>query len=70
MNLVFEIGLAVFTDNMVDQGDGNDQGQQATLIVRDQFEPFLFFVGAQMGFEIAGHMVEHIPELKKLSKKP
>ena len=60
VDLCVQIRLIVFTHIMVEQGNGNDEGNQAVTIILYFLKNFRFFIRTQLFFEIAENMLQHI----------
>ena len=58
--LVLQIGLFVFADIMVEQGNRDDQRNIAAMILTDDFEQFLFFIGCKELFKMSHQVLKHI----------
>ena len=58
--LLCQIGLIVFADIVVEQGDRHDQGQEAVAISIYKFQQLSLFGGRELGFEIAQDVLKDI----------
>ena len=63
VHLSSEVRLVVFADVMIDECDGDDERQQASMILLDDFDELLFFFGSQHFLEIPHHMIQDVDVL-------
>ena len=61
--LLFQVGLVVFTDIMIDKRYGHNGRDMALAVVVDDFQQLLLFVRGQPFLEISYNVVKHIDVL-------
>ena len=60
VDLLFQVGLIVFAHIVFDQSKGYDKGDIAFAILIECLQQFLLFIGRELLFEIAHHVLEHV----------
>ena len=60
VSLIRQIRLMVLAHEMVHQGDGNDQWQNALTVIADQFQQLLLFISGKLLFKIPHDVHEHV----------
>ena len=60
IGLVLQIRLIVFSDIVLQQGNGDDQGDQPPLVIGDTIQPFRLFRRRQIFLEKTHHVHQDI----------